>query len=838
MKAIEEINAAGEAALRLAAVHEFARPDWRMAREGEHFVQFYEDESCLLESLVGFFGEGLEAGDSCVVVSSGGRRGALEERLRASGYDVDAAEARGRYVALDAEETLAAFTVNDSLEARRFEQVIGGVVARAAAAGGRVRAYGDMVSVLCTRGRHADALRLEEMWNELGGKHAFSLFCAYPLSNFEGEAHAASLAGVCAGHARVIPAESYSSLASDDERLRVIARLQQKANSLEAEIAERMRVETELRALKEELEVQVEDLRRLHELSVGLAGTLDAESVLVRVLRGAMSVHGTDMGLLSLCDPARDGLDLKAHSGFGSVLDAIEFVPRGGGACGTAYEQRERIVIEDVEVDPVFAPYRGLARAVGFRAVHSTPLFTRGGEITGVLSVHFREPRQPTEREVRLMDLYARMAADVIECARLYERARRESEERARLLESERLARAEAEAASRLKDEFLATVSHELRTPLNAIMGWSHMLGAGGLDAATRARAVETIERNAQAQAQLIEDILDVSRVITGKLSLDIAPVDVASVINAAVDSVQLAADAKGIQLEVSLDRSARNVAGDAARLRQVVWNLVSNAIKFTPASGRVRVGLEHAGAHARLTVSDTGCGIAPEFLPHVFDRFRQADGTSTRRHGGLGLGLAIVRHLVELHGGTVAAQSGGEGRGATFTVTLPLALDEERATRRRGRRAADLRQGVETAGRVKSLPSLEGVGVLVVDDDADALRMLDLILAGRGARVVTASSVAGALEALEAFAPAVVVSDLAMPGDDGYALVERLRALDAARGTQTPAVALTAYARVEDRARALAAGFNMFVAKPVELDELVTAVAHLAGAGESSSSH
>jgi CheY-like chemotaxis protein len=406
-----------------------------------------------------------------------------------------------------------------------------------------------------------------------------------------------------------------------------------------------------------------------------------------------------------------------------------------------------------------------------------------------------------------------------------------ELEEREQSIRRERMARAEAEKANRLKDEFLATVSHELRTPLNAIIGWSHMVRSGNLDEATIARAIETIERNAKAQAQLIEDILDVSRVITGKLRLNIEPVDLASIINAAIDSVQLAAESKGIELEVTVCSPARHVAGDSSRLQQVVWNLLSNAIKFTPSGGRVEVRLERAGANAQITVLDTGEGINPAFLPFIFDRFRQADGTSTRKHGGLGLGLAIVRHLVELHGGTINAESPGEGAGAKFTIRLPLAIASERAKERR-MDVGSVRPGDDTNGQVKPILALNGVKVLLVDDDQDTLSMISAMLTDYGAIVQSAASSPDALEALRWYKPDVIVSDLAMPYEDGYSLIRKLRELGIESGKQTPAVALTAYVRIEDRARALSAGFNMFVPKPIEPDELITAIASLTEPG------
>ena len=354
------------------------------------------------------------------------------------------------------------------------------------------------------------------------------------------------------------------------------------------------------------------------------------------------------------------------------------------------------------------------------------------------------------------------------------------------------------------------------------------MLRRGGLDQARMARALEVIERQATSQAQLVEDILDVSRVITGKLRLNIEPVDAASVINAAIDSVQLAADAKNIQLQVTLDPSARHISGDPGRLQQIVWNLLSNAVKFTPAGGRVEVRLERAGSDVQISVSDTGEGISADFLPFIFDRFRQADGTSTRRHGGLGLGLAIVRHLVELHGGSVHAASPGTGCGATFTIRLPLVVAHERAPGPSGP-TGRVRPDEDTSPHLDPFPSLDGVQVLLVDDDQDTLQILTVMLAESGANVQVAASVAEALEVLQWYRPDVLVSDLAMPGDDGYSLIGQIRALEAESGARIPAVALTAYVRVEDRVRALSAGFNMFVPKLVEPDELIAAIANLA---------
>jgi signal transduction histidine kinase/ActR/RegA family two-component response regulator len=412
------------------------------------------------------------------------------------------------------------------------------------------------------------------------------------------------------------------------------------------------------------------------------------------------------------------------------------------------------------------------------------------------------------------------------------ERVRREAElqnqieERSRLLSSEKLARNEAERANRLKDEFLATVSHELRNPLNAILGWAHMLRLGKLTPANAERAVETIYRNAKSQAQLVADLLDVSRIISGKLRLDVRPVDLISIINAAIDSIRPAADAKTIRLQATLDPAACSISGDADRLQQIVWNLLTNAVKFTPKGGRIQVKLQRVDSHVDIIVSDSGVGISKEFLPHVFDRFRQGDASTTRIHGGLGLGLSIVHQLVDLHGGSVAVHSEGEGKGATFTINLPSASVVSNQKELDSAPPAN----AEEITTFDGLPSLQGLKVLVVDDEADTRELIAEVLKEVGSEVITARSVEEALIALEKHKPDILISDLGMPNEDGYSLISKVRALAAEQGGHIPAAALTAYARAEDRMRVLRAGFQFHLPKPVDSAELVTVVASLAG--------
>jgi PAS domain S-box-containing protein len=411
---------------------------------------------------------------------------------------------------------------------------------------------------------------------------------------------------------------------------------------------------------------------------------------------------------------------------------------------------------------------------------------------------------------------------------------RQAAEERAQFLAREQSARREAEEANRIKDEFLATLSHELRTPLTAIVGWAHILSAGRLDPAKYPQVFEIILRNAKSQGQLIDDLLDVSRIITGKLHLEAESVDLSVVIKAAVNSVRLAAQAKGIRLEMEFDPHAGLVSGDAHRLQQVIWNLLANAIKFTPNDGRVQVCLRRAESFVIVKLSDSGQGITPEFLPYVFERFRQAEGGTARQYHGLGLGLAIVRHLVELHGGTVHAESEGHGQGATFTVKLPLSTPLDPP----GQPADTGKGSTSPSGRSETTvdrPRLRGLRVLIVDNEADARQVVMTILEQSGAEAVAVSSAKEAMETWRSWRPDVLVSDIGMPVEDGYALIRSVRARPADEGGLVPAVALTAYVAVEDRLRILSAGYQLHVSKPVEPNALIDAVASVAKRGSGS---
>jgi PAS domain S-box-containing protein len=418
----------------------------------------------------------------------------------------------------------------------------------------------------------------------------------------------------------------------------------------------------------------------------------------------------------------------------------------------------------------------------------------------------------------------SKVARDITERKRAEEEAEMANRERLRLLESEREARSQLERASRVKDEFLATLSHELRTPLNAVLGWAKILRLGKLQGEELQQGLDTIERNAGVQAQLIEDLLDMSRIISGKVRLDVQMIDLPAVLNESIETLRATAEAKGVRLQALRHSFPVPISSDPNRLKQVFWNLLHNAIKFTPKDGKVHVRLGRFDSHVEVSVTDTGEGIAADFLPYVFERFQQGDASITRRHGGLGLGLAIVKQLVELHGGNVRVESGGIGQGTTFTVRLPLIAvysdpDEERHT------GVTLREN-------QPLPqvSLANVHVLVVDDELDARALVKRLLEMAGATVSMAASGSEAMECILANRPDVLVCDIGMPGEDGYSLIRRLRVLEESQESALPAVAVSAYARSEDRTKAIRSGFQNHLAKPVEPTELVAVVRSLAG--------
>jgi PAS domain S-box-containing protein len=582
-------------------------------------------------------------------------------------------------------------------------------------------------------------------------------------------------------------------------------------------------------ALREESNV----LEMLNSTGTALAAQRDLRSLLQTVTDAATGVSGARFGAFFYHGKDSDGDLFTLYTLSGAAPAEFEQFghPRATALFGPSLRGEGVVRSDDITTDPRYgqsAPHFGIPNGHPLvRSYLAVPVVARSGEVLGSLFFGHPEAGIFTARSERIVGGIAAQAAVAIDNTRLYEAAQHAAEERKVLLESERSARAEAERTSQMKDEFLATLSHELRTPLSAILGWAQVLRRGSRDQADLQRGLQTIERNARAQAQLIEDLLDMSRITSGKVLLDMQTVAPSVFIDAAIETVRPAADAKNIRLEKHYDPAVAPIAGDPARLQQVIWNLLANAIKFTPRDGLVQIFLTPFDGHVSITVRDTGVGIKPEFKAHVFERFRQGDASTTRQHGGLGLGLSIVKHLIEQHGGTVRVDSEGEQRGASFTIELPSANRQSLSSRPDrapysppSPLAADL-----------TLRDLSQLRVLVVDDEADARDLINRILSDCHAVVRTAASAAQALQAIRDEVPDVLVSDLGMPDVDGFELLARVRALGPDQGGNIPAVALTAFARSEDRLKALEAGFRAHISKPVEPSELIATVAELGAA-------
>jgi PAS domain S-box-containing protein len=571
------------------------------------------------------------------------------------------------------------------------------------------------------------------------------------------------------------------------------------------------------------------------------------KDVLERIASGAPMADVLDLIVRSVERQSTDGMRasifLLDETGTHLKLGAAPSIPEGyrqsidgvpidenSGPCGRAAHGRVSVRVSGPTDDNArWADWHQFASPYGIASCCATPIFSADRQrVIGTVAMYYPTPRAPGEDDAELMRSATHLAGIVIERDAADQQLRQS-------LAAARHARAEAERHSRMKDEFLATLSHELRTPLNAIVGWSQILrGTPNPTPQELEEGLSTIDRNARAQTQIIEDLLDMSRIISGKVRLDVRPIDLAAVVRAAIDTVRPAVDARGIRLNVVVDDHAGTVSGDPARLQQVFWNLFSNAIKFTPRGGQVQIILERVNSQIEAHVVDTGEGIHHEFLPYVFDRFRQADSSTTRRHGGLGLGLAIVKQLVDLHGGTVRAHSDGIGRGATFTVTLPLRivqLDSSPDVEREHPIADSM--PIDTAPTddyADACANLDGVRVLVVDDEPDARVIVRKLLEECGAVVRTAGSVVEAKSEFLRERPDVLVSDIGMPGEDGYALIRWVRSLRSDQGRDTPALALTAYARTVDRMKAMKAGYQSHAPKPVEPAELVLIVSVLSG--------
>jgi PAS domain S-box-containing protein len=581
-------------------------------------------------------------------------------------------------------------------------------------------------------------------------------------------------------------------------------------------------------ALREETRV----LELLNETGKTLASQLDLEKVAQAVTDAGTALSGAQFGAFVYNTTDDNGNAFLLYTLSGAPREAFEKFgnPRATALFGPTFRGEGPIRCDDVLNDARYGtmgPHHGMPSGdLPVRSYLAIAVTSRSGEVIGGLFFGHARPGVFTERAERLIVGMAAQAGIAMDNARLYEAAQKSADERKALLESERAARTAAERLSDVKDEFLATLSHELRTPLNAILGWSQVLRRGGKDEEDYQKGLEAIERNARAQTQLIDDLLDMSRITSGKLRLDIQPIQPVSFVEAALDTVKHAAEAKGVRLETVLDPGAGPISGDPGRLQQVIWNLLSNAIKFTPKGGKVQIVLARVSSHIEISVADTGVGIRPEFIPHLFERFRQGDASTTRKYGGLGLGLSIVKSLVELHGGAIWVKSPGDNQGTTVIVQLPVAVAYRDAhTRERLHPKTP-----HSKGPVFVPSELAGLTVLVVDDQLDARDLIQRVLEDCAAVVITAGTADEALRLVEQHTPDVLISDIGMPDADGFELLHRVRALGPDRGGRVPAIALTAFARSADRTRALRAGFLVHVSKPVDPSELVATVASVAG--------
>jgi PAS domain S-box-containing protein len=711
---------------------------------GGHLLQLYDSDSFLLTSLARFVERGFVGGEAVVLIATEAHREGLERRLLEQGIDAETPRAAKRYVVLDAAQTLSSFMIDGWPNESRFREHVGTVVADAAMGGNRrVRAFGEMVALLWSDGKADAAIRLEELWNELAKSLPFTLLCGYPLEQFAHEADGGVFRTVCDAHSDVLPAESYASFAGGPDHLRAVASLQQKAKALDVAVLKRDEAEHSRRRSERELADFFENA------AVGFH-LVGPDGVILRANRAELEMLGYE---------AEEYIGHHIAE-FHVDQDVIDDILRRL-TCGETLRGRE-------------ARVRCKDGSIKYVVIDSNALFDDG---------KFVNTRCSTQ------DITARKELEA---------------ERERLLAAERLARGQAEAASRAKDEFLSVISHELRTPLGAILGWAAVLkaDAGGEKAA---QAIATIERSGRLQAKLIEDLLDTSRIISGRMRLDFRLVDVSKAINDALDSIGPTAQAKGVRLQVRLDPAVGPISGDADRLQQIMWNLLSNAVKFTPAGGLVELTLDRRDSDICLSVKDSGRGVPREFLPFLFERFRQSESPASRRSGGLGLGLAIARHLVELHGGSITAASDGDGQGATFSVTFPLPpVPGEVRERTPNNRLRDLR-------------------ILIVEDNFDAQDALRQLLEREGARVTSAGSVHEALDVLGQLVPDAVVTDLRLPDGDGASLLRQMRTREQLRGV--PAIAVSGY---DDDGALEEDAYQIRLRKPVATESLIAILAGL----------
>jgi PAS domain S-box-containing protein len=704
-------------------------PEWEELNGSTHAVQFYHDEKFLLDAVGRFIGPALGAGEACVIISTVAHRSQLAERLAARGFDLAALCRQGRYVTLDATETLSRFMIDGWPDEKRFADVVGGAVAQAAAAAQypRVRAFGEMVALLCAEGRPEAAIRLEELWNDLAKSLPFALLCAYPLSAFRASAHRAPFLRICGAHSHVLPAESYAALSSQDDRLRVIAGLQQRVSALDAE-------------------------------GQGLAIAQARLAAIVECSDDAIVSKSLD-GVVTSWNPAAERM-------FGwTAAEAV-------GQNITLIIPKDRLAEEDL----VLARIRRGEMLDHFQTVR----ITKDGRLLNI-SLTVSPIKDPEGCIVGI----SKIVRDVTEQKRLEAELTRRLEELAE--------------GDRRKDEFLAMLGHELRNPLAAVR---NAVVSARLDPSRRERALDIAYRQTDQLARLVDDLLDVARITRGRMTLRLEPVRLAAVVERAVETSKDLVEARGHDLVVSLPEEPLHVNADPTRLEQVIGNLITNAAKYTEPGGRIEVTVRREGEQAELRVRDNGIGIAPEMLSRVFDLFAQVQHGLARSEGGLGIGLTVVRRLVELHGGRVDVRSEGLDRGSEFLVFLPCLPVSEGD-------AVSAGSATEARGRP--------VRLLVVDDNADVAEGLMMLLELLGHRVRVAHDGVAALEAARASVPDIMLIDIGLPGMNGYEVAQSAR--QDPRLKNVLLVALTGYGREQDKQRAMAAGFDDHLLKPLTVE-------------------
>jgi signal transduction histidine kinase/ActR/RegA family two-component response regulator len=800
-----------------------------------HIAHFYQDDASLVRTVADFIADGLHAGHAGILLATKPHRESAARQLTARGLDLPRLSREGRYLALDAECLLSDLMHEGMPDEEKFQNLIGGVIEKAGMRCPSVRVFGELASLLWGGGNMAAAVRLEQLWNQTRRRRPFSLWCGYSLNGIGKDTDGEHYQALCAEHSRIIPSEDYMRLPNEDRRLQFIADLQQRAAALSAESERRKEAELFLSRREQELKEALLESQILNEVAQTLGAELDLEKLLQKMTDAATMLTGAKFGAFFYNTVTEQGESQILYSLSGVPREAfIDLdMPRNAPLFEITFRGYGTVRIDDLLEDARYGrtpPHQALPLGhLPVRSYLAVPVISYASEVLGGLFFGHPNPRVFTERAERIAKGLAAQGGIALDNARLYQQARREiavrkeAEERiADLLTNEQAARGEAERANRLKDEFLATVSHELKTPLNAIFGWAQLLLVE--KAEDPKHALKAIERNARVQIKLTDDLLDLSRIISGKLHLNIRSIALTTAVDAAIEAIGPAAQAKRITIEkrgVSA-RPFMKIAGDPDRLQQVMWNLLSNAVKFTPPGGQITVNLSEEEDTVTVIVRDTGDGIDPAFLPFVFDRLRQADGSNTRKHAGLGLGLSIVRHIVEMHGGTVTAESRGLGEGASFIIALPTTLDP--ATQQ----ALESATVLQAERKDRASISLEGVDVLLVDDDESALEIVCTILVHAGARVRTACSASQARSLLSQWRPDVILADIAMPEEDGYSFLQTLRACTPPDEEPIPAAAVTARAHAEDRIKALRAGYHNHIPKPIDQDELLAVVASL----------